>query len=234
MAVICTNRRRRSAIACQGCLAATDTVVRHCDNQDAMRRFLSGWVRTLRRRSPAQGSHRRIRCRRALRRTSYRRRRADSPWWQRPVGSVTALATPPGHGWPPGLPPLPRRPRAAAIGAWRRWRPVMVVAARITAVTMTSHQPRTATPPTLQPFSHLVQHNTTATTDRDKVAPTELFALPDDVKSFVGIQNPGRPLGRSSTPDFPNGSINPAGAGRQLGVAFLAPTTWGPSSAFTG
>ncbi len=28
------------------------------------------------------------------------------------------------------------------------------------------------------PFSHLVQHNTTATTDRDKVAPTRVVAAP--------------------------------------------------------
>lgn len=59
------------------------------------------------------------------------------------------------------------------------------------------------------PFSHLVQHNTTATTDRDKVAPTRVVAALDDVKNFVGIQNlvAHEPM---LQPQTPNGSINPA------------------------
>lgn len=100
-----------------------------------------------------------------------------SPWWQHPVGSVTALATPPGHGWPPGLPPLPRRPRrygrgggGGRDGGGRRGRhrgdhDIAPTADRDAAKRCS-------------PFSHLVQHNTTATTDRDKVAPTRVVAAP--------------------------------------------------------
>lgn len=133
-----------------------------------------------------------------------------SPWWQHPVGSVTALATPPGHGWPPGLPPLPRRPRRYRRGVAAVAAVMVVAAAAVTAVTMTSHQPRTATPPSaaaLSPTSSSTTPPQPPIVTRSRL----LGLLPplDDVKNFVGIQNlvAHEPM---LQPQTPNGSINPA------------------------
>lgn len=133
-----------------------------------------------------------------------------SPWWQHPVGSVTALATPPGHGWPPGLPPLPRRPRRYRRGVAAVAAVMVVAAAAVTAVTMTSHQPRTATPPSaaaLSPTSSSTTPPQPPIVTRSRL-PGLLPPL-DDVKNFVGIQNlvAHEPM---LQPQTPNGSINPA------------------------
>lgn len=86
----------------------------------------------------------------------------------------------------------------------------MVAPAAVTAVTMTSHQPRTATPPSaaaLSPTSSSTTPPQPPIVTRSRL-PGLLPPL-DDVKNFVGIQNlvAHEPM---LQPQTPNGSINPA------------------------
>lgn len=162
-----------------GLSAAMDAVIATAMAKDPMRRFTSAGEFACRRRSPVRGSHRRMGAAepRAARHIARRRARfavvaasgrvsdrvghaARSRLAARPAAAAeTTAPLPSGRGGGGG------RDGGGRRGRHRGDHDIAPTADRDAAKRCS-------------PFSHLVQHNTTATTDRDKVAPTRVVAAP--------------------------------------------------------